>query len=175
MCVATEHQNDISTSNSIFNQKEISIKVPLNVTWGELNNIKYLASGGSSNVYTAMFQGTPAIIKVLKPELADNEISMNQMESEISILSKLNHPHIVKLYGAGYNSKQRFIILEQLDGGTMDKIFDKNSKIIMKKNSLPLNDVFSNALAIANAMSYFHSALDGYTILHRDLKPDNIG
>jgi len=38
-----------------------------------------------------------------------------------------------------------------------------------------LKDVISNALAIARAMRYFHSALDGYAILHRDLKPDNIG
>ena len=56
----------------------------------------------------------------------------------------------------------------------MERIFDKN-KGIMKKNNLPLQDVLSNALAIASAMRYFHSAVDGCTILHRDLKPDNIG
>jgi len=174
MCIATDNQHNLQTIDNIFN-KAAKNDIAFDIEWNELDDVKYLASGGSSNVYTATFRGVPAIIKVLKPELADDETFMNEMESEISILSKLNHPHIVKLYGAGYNSKQqRFIILEQLSGGTMERIFDKN-KGIMKKNGLPLKGVLSNALAIASAMRYFHSAVDGCTILHRDLKPDNIG
>jgi len=153
------------------------IDIPLNVSWDDLTDVKYLTSGGSSNVYKAIYREVPVIIKVLKPELAEDETFIDEMESEISILSKLNHPHIVKMYGAGHNSKQqRFIILEQLSGGTMDQIFEGNCKGLKRsKSSLPLKDVISNASAIASAMKYFHSAVDGCTILHRDLKPDNIG
>ena len=177
MCIASDNQYNLNSFNQMSKDNEQIIDIPLDVSWDELTDVHYLTSGGSSNVYKSTFREIPAIIKVLKPELADDETFMNEMESEISILSKLNHPHIVKLYGAGYNSKrQRFIILEHLGGGTMDKIFEGNCKGLKRmKNSLPLKDVVSNASAIASAMKYLHSAVDGCTILHRDLKPDNIG
>jgi len=177
MCIATNKQHSIKTSCDSFKEPIKSNEIPLDVSWTELEGVKYLTSGGSSNVYTANFRAMPVIIKVLKPELADDETFINEMESEISILSRLNHPHIVQLYGAGYDSKrQRFIILELLSGGTMERIFDGNSKNLRRaKKSLPLKDVVSNALAIAKAIQFLHSAIDGSTILHRDLKPDNIG
>ena len=173
--IANSHEAQAHIGDTEEKEKQPS-KLPFDVSWDELKDLKYLTSGGSSNICKAVFRGEPVIIKLLKPELTDDEILKNDMESEIQILSKLDHPHIVKIHGAGYNSKQqRFIILEQLNGGTLEKIFDGNSKNITRSKSLPLKDVISNALAIARAMRYFHSALDGYAILHRDLKPDNIG
>lgn len=95
----------------------------------DLQNLKFLACGGGSNVFTALFQENPVIIKVLKPEFQSEETFKNEMETEIRILSRLDHSHIVKLLGAGYDSKgHRFIILEPLNGGTMDKIFIGNQK-----------------------------------------------
>ena len=177
MCIATETQYKLQAIDNAFKDNGHSNNIPLDVGWDELKDVKYLTCGGGSNVYKAIFRGTPSIIKVLKPELAEDEAFINEIESEIKILSKLNHPHIVQLYGAGYNSKQqRFIILEYLHGGTMEKIFEGNSKNIMRsKSTLSFKDVVTNALAMANAIKYIHSGIDGCTILHRDLKPDNIG
>ena len=176
MCIATETQHNLQQIDYAFKNTNQRNNIPLDVSWDELKDVKYLTCGGGSNVYKAIFRGTPSIIKLLKPELAEDETFMNEMESEIKILCKLDHPNIVQLYGAGYNSKQqRFIILEQLNGGTLEKIFEGNSKNVMRSKSLPLKDVISNALALASAMKYFHSALNGCAILHRDLKPDNIG
>ena len=151
MCIITESQYDLQTIDNTFQDINQYNGVPLDISWEELEDVKYLTSGGSSNVYRAIFRGMPCIIKILKPEIADNDTIINEIELEIHVISKLNHPNIVKLYGAGYNSKQqRFIILEQLNGGTLEKIFDCNSKNTMKaKNNLPLKDVISNALAIA--------------------------
>ena len=155
--------------------KQIQLDVPMN----ELKDLKYIASGGSSNVYSAEYYEIPVVVKCLKPEFHNEEVFINEMESEIRILSTLNHQHIVKIYGAGHDSRgNRFIILEKLSGGTMDKIFEGNAKangLRKVSKSLPLKDVIINALAIASAMKYFHSSRNGSTVLHRDLKPDNIG
>lgn len=160
--------------------KDTKEQISLNVNWDELYDIKYLTSGGSSNVYTATFLENSVIIKVLKSEFVEDETFLKEMESEISILSRLDHPNVVKLFGAGYNSKgHRFLILERLSGGTMDKIFEGNCKSynFRKSNNkaLPMKDILVNAHAIASAMRYFHSPINGCSILHRDLKPDNIG
>ena len=53
----------------------------------------------------------------------------------------------------------------------MEKIFD----VKKRGKNLSLNDVLSRSTAIAKAMTCIHSSIDGFTILHRDLKPDNIG
>lgn len=184
MCNSTDisgiqSKNGISEISSMSNEE--AKQVSLNATMDDLQNLKYLTCGGGSNVFTASFQENPVIIKVIKPEFQSEDTFKNEMETEIRILSRLNHPHIVKLLGAGYDSKgHRFIILERLNGGTMDKIFEGNLKVngsLRKGNtkSLPLKDVVLNAQAIASAMDHFHSSIDGSTIIHRDLKPDNIG
>ena len=178
MCTSTITDECFSQSNPLNSNKTME-QIPLDVTMNELKDLKYLASGGGSNVYTAKYNDDPVIIKKIKPEFQSEEAFINEMESEIRILSRLDHQHIVKIYGAGHDSKgHRFIILEQLSGGTMDKIFEGNAKsngLRKASKSLPLKDVVVNAYAIASAMQYYHSSMDGATVLHRDLKPDNIG
>lgn len=185
MCTSTMSREDNSScSDRILESKPLVCPehidtIPLDVPMNELKDLTYIASGGGSNVYAAKFDENPVVIKCIKPEFQNEEVFRNEMESEIRILSTLDHKHVVKIYGAGHDSKgNRFIILEKLSGGTMDKIFEGNSKTngLRKVNkSLPLKDVITNAHAIASAMEYFHSARNGSTVLHRDLKPDNIG
>ena len=111
----------------------------------------------------------------------------DKIESELSIHSHLEHRNIVLLYGAGYNQKKcRFIVMERLDRGTLTQVLGYNMRVCdwrrrffvgnLKKNKLPYVKLLKYAAQIAAAMDYLHrSALDGSMILHRDLKPDNIG
>jgi len=97
------------------------------------------------------------------------------------ILSKLNHPNIVKLFGAGKLHGHRFLVLERLDGGTMKQMISSRkggsnkTKIRTIRNKHWMEDALSDAVAIARAMEYCHSGIHEHIIIHRDLKPDNIG
>jgi len=97
--------------------------------------------------------------------------------------SRLNHPNIVSLIGAGTTSKGvRFMVLERLDGGTLTQMLGYDTRIrdrrrrFWRKKQFSYLDVLRCARSIADAMAYCQGeAIPGSMVLHRDLKPDNIG
>mmetsp|Transcript_17293 Transcript_17293/g.47897 ORF Transcript_17293/g.47897 Transcript_17293/m.47897 type:complete len:288 (+) Transcript_17293:48-911(+) len=100
-----------------------------------------------------------------------------------AIHARLNHLNVVELIGAGTTSKGvRFVVLERLDGGSLTQLLGYDTRIrdrrrrFWKKKSIAYVDVLRYARSIASAMRYCHEdAVPGSTVLHRDLKPDNIG
>ena len=156
----------------------------LNLTWSKLRNIEYLTDGGNNWIHTAVMDNHPIVIKQLKPEVKDVAVAMNEIEDELKIHAKLNHENIVSLIGAGFTSdNSRFLVLERLDGGTLAQKLEYDTRIrdrrrrFWKKNKMSYLAVLKCAKQIADAMDYCHRiALNGKgMILHRDLKPDNIG
>ncbi len=151
-----------------------------------LSNIQYLTDGGNNRIQTALMGSQPVVIKQLKPEVQRVVKAMKEIEKELEIHSRLEHKNIVSQNGAGHDSKgHRFIVLERLGGGTLKqlrtRIQDSGRKrkffgVDTKRNNLPYVKVLEYAQQIAFAMDYLHrSAIDGSMVLHRDLKPDNIG
>lgn len=76
----------------------------------------------------------------------------------------------------------RFIVLERLDGGTLTQRLGYDTRIrdrrrrFWRKKQLPYLDVLRCARSLACALQYCHEqAIPGSMVLHRDLKPDNIG
>jgi serine/threonine protein kinase len=156
---------------------------PLDLQWRQLHNVEYLTDGGNSWVHTAVFQGRPIVVKTLKPECQDVALAINEIEAELEVHSRLDHQNIVALIGAGTTSKKvRFIVLERLDGGTVTQILGYDTRIrdrrrrFWRRKQFSFVDVLRIARSIASAMTYLHEeAIPGSIVLHRDLKPDNIG
>lgn len=155
----------------------------LDLQWRQLQNVEYLTDGGNSWIHTAVFQGRPVVVKTLKPECQDVALAINEIEGELAIHSRLNHINIVSLIGAGTTSKGvRFVILERLDGGTLAQMLGYDTRIrdrrrrFWRRKHFSFLDVLRIARSIAQAMNYCHrDAIPGCILLHRDLKPDNIG
>ncbi|KAG7349728.1 protein tyrosine kinase [Nitzschia inconspicua] len=155
----------------------------LDLQWRQLQNVEYLTDGGNSWIHTAVFNGKPVVVKTLKPECQDVALAINEIEAELNVHSRLNHPNIVSLIGAGLTSKGvRFIVLERLDGGTLTQMLGYDTRIrdrrrrFWRKKQLAYLEVLRCARSLANAMHYCHEeAIPGSMVLHRDLKPDNLG
>jgi serine/threonine protein kinase len=185
----------------------------LNLQWRQCENVEYLTDGGNSWIHTAVFNGKPVVVKTLKPECQDVALAINEIEGELGMYivfswegvdvdtiyfplllisnafassevhSRLNHPNIVGLFGAGLTSKGvRFVVLERCDGGTLTQMLGYDTRIrdrrrrFWRKKQFSYLDVLRCAREIASAMQYCHeSAIPGSIVLHRDLKPDNIG
>lgn len=155
----------------------------LDLAWRQLSNVEYLTDGGNSWIHTAVLNGRPVVVKTLKPECQDVSIAMNEIEGELSIHARLNHHNIVALMGAGTTSRGvRFVVLERLDGGTLTQMLGYDNRIrdrrrrFWKRKQFAFIDVLRIARSIAEAMTYCHEeAIPGSVVLHRDLKPDNIG
>jgi serine/threonine protein kinase len=76
--------------------------------------------------------------------------------------SALNHPNIVTIHDIGHDQGMDFIVMECVDGRTLDQV--------IRPDGLPLDTCFQYALQITKALAKAHAA----GIVHRDLKPANI-
>ncbi|HET7867245.1 MAG TPA: serine/threonine-protein kinase, partial [Burkholderiaceae bacterium] len=81
---------------------------------------------------------------------------------ERDILSRLEHPHIARLYDAGFAQEQPWLALEYVQGQDIITWCDSRKA--------PLRQRVALFRQVLQAVHYAHSAL----IVHRDLKPANI-
>ncbi|MFI4941720.1 MAG: protein kinase [Burkholderiales bacterium] len=86
-----------------------------------------------------------------------------RLAQEREILASLTHPHIARLYDAGFTSEgQPYLALEYVEGRRIDEH--------SREKALDLRERLRLFLQITNAVAYAHAKL----IVHRDLKPANI-
>lgn len=157
--------------------------ISLNLKWGQLQNVEYLTDGSCAWIHTAVYQGRTVCVKTLKPECQDLVIAINEIEDELAIHSLISHHNIANLVGAGVTSRgMRFLVIERLDGGTLTQVLGYDTRIrdrrrrFARRKQLPYVDVLKHAKDLASAFAYLHEgAVEGAAVLHRDLKPDNVG
>ena len=121
--------------------------------------------GGMGIVYRAIYtkNGAPVALKILSPEFSDTESLQRRFEREVSILKKLQHPHIVRYYGGGKFGTQRFYAMELITGGSVEDV-------LKAKKKLPWEAAIEITMQVAMALEHAHEA----GVIHRDLKPGNL-
>jgi tetratricopeptide (TPR) repeat protein len=124
--------------------------------------IEELGRGGMGIVYKAEEKpsGRLVAIKVLPPYLAEEEVNRVRFFREASIVAKLHHPHIVKIFET--NQQGNFIVMEYLAGGALSTW--------RKQHNLTEQELLTFIGQILDALHTVHQQ----GIIHRDLKPENI-
>jgi len=157
-----------------------SLQISTSLKGADFQNVQYLTSGSNSLVYTAeKFKKTLAI-KMLKQNVRNYEVAEQEMNLETHILMKLEHPNIIGIQGAGMLPRQ-FIVIDYLEGGTLDDMMMCKSRLLPDSESetqvdLSLKSSLSIARELASALKYLHDDVHPHaTVIHRDLKPQNIG
>lgn len=92
-----------------------------------------------------------------------------EFEKEAAMLSVVNHSSIVKMYGISLSGSHKYIVVEYLPKGSLDKLIYGCK---MRVEFLTLRQKINILLGVANGMAYLHSLKP--PIVHRDLKPGNI-
>jgi serine/threonine protein kinase len=87
----------------------------------------------------------------------------DMIETEVKILTRIDHPNIVKLYEKFEFDNKLFLVMELVTGG---ELFDE----IVGRGSFPERDAARIVEKILEAILYLHSM----GIVHRDLKPENL-
>ncbi len=123
-----------------------------------------LGAGGMGEVYRARDSrlDRDVAIKVLPASLASDPNLRQRLEREAKSVSKLSHPHICALYDVGQQDGSDFLVMELLDGETLEQR--------LLKGPLPPDQVLRYSAQIADALAKAHKL----GIVHRDLKPGNI-
>src|SRR5271168_3036058 len=123
-----------------------------------------LGAGGMGEVYRARDSrlGREVAIKILPAHLSADPEATRRFEQEAKAISALNDPNICTLYDVGHQDGVDFIVLEYLEGETLQ---DR-----LRKGPLPLEQVCKYGSQIALGLDKAHRK----GILHRDLKPANV-
>ncbi|XP_057789808.1 CBL-interacting serine/threonine-protein kinase 11-like [Salvia miltiorrhiza] len=126
---------------------------------------RLLGCGAFAKVYLArdVATGQDVAIKVIHKSRLKNDANLiANIKREISIMSKLSHPHTVRLFEVLATRNIIYIVLEYVRGG---ELF---AKVAKGRFSEPLcRKYFQQLIAV---VSYCHSR----GIYHRDLKPENL-
>ncbi len=129
--------------------------------------LRRLGEGGMGAVFLAYDSTTQrqVALKVLAPEHANIQGSLDRFRREGTSGQSLNHPNIVRNYGAGHDEKTglHFLVLEYVDGPSAHDLLERFGR-------LKVGDAVHIILDVARALEHAHSS----AIVHRDIKPANI-
>ena len=123
-----------------------------------------LGAGGMGEVYRARDTklGRDVALKILPDAFTNDLERLARFRREAQVLASLNHPHIGAIYGLDEANGQQFLVLELVDGESLDKR--------IARGAIPVDEALGIAKQIAEALEAAHER----GVIHRDLKPANI-
>ena len=126
---------------------------------------RHLDSGAMADVYAATDtqRQTQVALKVLRSQLALDPYFEEYFRREASVLLKLQHPNIVRLYELVRDGELLFLVMDFIVGPTLQQY-------LYTHKILPTADALHIAQAVATALDFAHS----HQIIHRDIKPSNV-
>jgi serine/threonine protein kinase len=128
-------------------------------------DFSYIDRGGMGAIYkaTQISLKRPVAIKILAPELSDDETFVSLFEKEGIMLGKLQHPQIVTVYESGRTSEGHlYLVMEFVNGKALLEH--------LRAKKLALTQALDYTAQVCDALIYAH----GCGVMHLDIKPGNI-
>jgi serine/threonine protein kinase len=127
--------------------------------------LKYLGGGERFEAYVAWDDRlhAPVVVKVLRPHLVGERRAQRALAREADALTRLQHPDLVRSFGAVLHGPRPHLVLEFLDGPRL-------STLIRRFGPLSPEQVVLLGRRLASALAYI--ATEGW--VHLDVKPRNI-
>ena len=137
------------------------------VVGGDFRIVRCLRAGGMGSVYLAeqLSTGAQRAVKVMRPELVDDDSTRKRFLLEARVGARIESDHVVEVVTAGIDpeSGAPFLVMELLKGEELAELVDR-------VGPLPIADVAEILAQAGHALSRAHAL----GIVHRDLKPENL-
>ncbi|XP_077216063.1 putative receptor protein kinase ZmPK1 [Tasmannia lanceolata] len=141
-------------------------------TYTELNKttkkfMEELGRGGSGAVYKGIL-ADDRVVAVKK--LGDVIQGEEEFWAEVSMIGKINHMNLVRMWGYCLEGFHRLLVYEYVENGSLDKhlFYDGSSS-----NLLGWNQRYKIAIGAARGLAYLHHECLEW-VIHCDVKPENI-
>ena len=149
----------------------ISIQVLRNVTQN-FSQTNVLGKGGFGVVYRGeLDDGTKIAVKRMESAVVNSK-GLKEFQSEIAVLTKVRHRHLVALLGYCIDGNERLLVYEYMPLGPLSHHLFEHQKLGL--TPLTLKRRLSIALDVARGMEYLHGLAREASFIHRDLKSSNI-
>ncbi len=126
--------------------------------------VEQIGRGGFGFVFSARHRalGRWVAIKQLAHSFVADPALRGRFGREARVLAELDHPHIVQVYDYVEDDRACLLVMELIEGPSVSDRF--------LAGGLTTADAFAVAIGAAAALHYAH----GRSVLHRDVKPQNI-
>ena len=148
--------------------------MPTSLANGRYELGELIGRGGMAEVRVAVDKrlGRTVAVKIMRSDLANDEIFLSRFRREAHAIAQMNNPNIVNIYDSGEESviaengleeRLPYLVMEYIKGKTLRDVLKMNG-------ALSQRDAEQVMLGVLNALEYSHRM----GIIHRDIKPGNI-
>src|SRR5262249_20513498 len=123
-----------------------------------------IGKGRMAGVYKAAHSsGQVVAIKVLPPSKAKDPTVLGRFQREGKMLTKLDHPNVVRAFPVGESAGKNYLVMENLDGETLEEVLERRKR-------LPPIEAIRVAFQVLMGLQHVHEK----GLIHRDIKPANL-
>ncbi len=124
-----------------------------------------LGRGGMGVLYRAtdLSLDRPVALKLIAPELAEDERFRSRFLKEPRLAAALDHPHVVPIYEAGEYEGQLFLAMRYVEGRDLKSVIERDGRLAPEQ-----------ALAVLTQVADALDAAHRRGLVHRDVKPANV-
>jgi ABC-type branched-subunit amino acid transport system substrate-binding protein/DNA-binding beta-propeller fold protein YncE len=121
--------------------------------------------GGMGVVYRAtdLSLERPVALKLIAPELAEDERFRDRFLREPRLAASLDHPNVIPIYEAGEHDRQLYLAMRFVDGSDLKSVLEREGR-------LPPDRALAILAQVAGALDAAHRR----ALVHRDVKPANV-
>ncbi|KAF7098939.1 hypothetical protein CFC21_100629 [Triticum aestivum] len=123
-----------------------------------------IGCGASGHVYKGVLKDKRV---VAVKRLADINQGGEEFQHELSVIGKIYHMNLVRVWGFCSDGPRRILVLEYVENGSLDKTLFSSTRLLEWKER------FNIAIGVAKGLAYLHHECLEW-VIHCDLKPENI-
>ena len=132
---------------------------------GRFEVIEELGKGGMGKVYKVLDKevNEKIALKLLKPEIATDENTIERFRNELKFARKVGHPNVCRMYDLNREGDTHYITMELVSGEDL-------KSTITRIGQLPVGKAIAISKQVCSGLAEAHRL----GVVHRDLKPQNV-
>ena len=134
-------------------------------TWGHLKLLERIGTGGFAEVYRAWDERLhrQVALKLLRSDRPSDPESESRFLEEARLLARVEHPHVVRIYGVESHAGRTGIWMELVSGASLLEWVEDHGP-------LGADEAARTGSALCGALAAIHAA----HVIHQDIKPHNV-